>query len=297
MYEIRLKQIECFLDIAETLSFTESANNLSISQPLASKWIRSLEQSLDTRLFRREKTGLSLTKEGAYLKETWGMCYPELVLAIRQMKQLSETDEVTLRIGALKSAKSDDTFVQLLGNFQKASPEIRTECSYRSAEQLRDGLSNGAFDLIFTEASIQNTDNDIVARTIGGAHFYIAISRTHRLSRQENLTLQDLAHESFFALSTEESPASSQQILACCKEAGFTPRSLQYVPNLSSLALSIIYQNGVTLTNAPINKGYENQIRLYDIGAPETNGSYSLQYSKAHFSEGRNAFLSFLDTN
>ena len=43
MYDIRLKQIECFLDISQTLSFTESAKRLHISQPLASKWIRSIE--------------------------------------------------------------------------------------------------------------------------------------------------------------------------------------------------------------------------------------------------------------
>ena len=48
-----IHQIECFLEAAKTLNFTEAASRLYISQQGLSRQIASLEKELELRLFDR----------------------------------------------------------------------------------------------------------------------------------------------------------------------------------------------------------------------------------------------------
>ena len=61
---MELNQIRCVLELAECKSFTKAANNLSISQPAISYQIKILEEELDTKLFKRDTHGVSLTNDG-----------------------------------------------------------------------------------------------------------------------------------------------------------------------------------------------------------------------------------------
>jgi DNA-binding transcriptional LysR family regulator len=64
---MNIDRLKVFLDAAQTLSFSETAQHLHVTQPTVSKYIRDLEQSLDVRLFDRAGAGLSLTEAGKVL--------------------------------------------------------------------------------------------------------------------------------------------------------------------------------------------------------------------------------------
>ena len=61
---MEIRQLKYFLQVAETLNFTQSAVRLAITQPAVSQHIRLLESELDTKLFLRENKALRLTDEG-----------------------------------------------------------------------------------------------------------------------------------------------------------------------------------------------------------------------------------------
>ena len=62
-------QLEYFLNIARTGSFTAAARNLHLTQPALSKQIRLLEEELGSLLFIRRPHGIRLTPEGRKLQE------------------------------------------------------------------------------------------------------------------------------------------------------------------------------------------------------------------------------------
>lgn len=65
MDNINLHQLEIFLTVVDSGSFTEAANQLYLAQSSVSSNVRALENSLGTELFRREsKRRLMLTAEG-----------------------------------------------------------------------------------------------------------------------------------------------------------------------------------------------------------------------------------------
>lgn len=60
-------QLECFLAVADALSFARAAERLHLTQPSVTHQIRSLEQELGCTLFNRTTRRVSLTEEGRTL--------------------------------------------------------------------------------------------------------------------------------------------------------------------------------------------------------------------------------------
>ena len=59
------KQIRCFLEVANCLSFTAAAKNLFMSQQAVTKQIAALEQELGFPIFERTSAGMELTPAGS----------------------------------------------------------------------------------------------------------------------------------------------------------------------------------------------------------------------------------------
>lgn len=57
-------QLECFVNLANTLNFMKTAEQMSLSQPAVSKQIQALEQELAAKLFIRTTRSVSLTDAG-----------------------------------------------------------------------------------------------------------------------------------------------------------------------------------------------------------------------------------------
>ena len=61
---MQFRQVRAFLELADTLSFSEASARVGLSQPAFSLSIQKLEEALGTRLFDRTSRSVSLTREG-----------------------------------------------------------------------------------------------------------------------------------------------------------------------------------------------------------------------------------------
>jgi len=99
---MNLQQLEYFLVSAQKGSLTKAAEELYTSQPHVSQVIRSLEKELDTALFHRTGSGITLTRMGEEIR-----FYAENTLKnasmIREMCQ--ENQEKNLRIAVNSSSR------------------------------------------------------------------------------------------------------------------------------------------------------------------------------------------------
>ena len=57
-------QLECFLAVAQNLNFSKAAESVALTQPAVSHQIRSLEEELNVKLFRRNTRLVELTYFG-----------------------------------------------------------------------------------------------------------------------------------------------------------------------------------------------------------------------------------------
>ena len=66
---MRMEQLSCLLDIAQTGSLTSTAKRLFVSQQAVSKSIKQLEDELGVTILIRTKTGVSFTEDGIAVVE------------------------------------------------------------------------------------------------------------------------------------------------------------------------------------------------------------------------------------
>lgn len=134
-----LRNIQAFIEVADTGSLNQAAENLNITASAVSHQISSLEQYLGKKLFSRSSKGVVLTTIGEkYLKEVSGALN---IIGQATCQVINDIHQDYLRI---HSAPSFGLLwlMPRLNKFRKAWPEFKISlaCSYESIQFSRDNI-------------------------------------------------------------------------------------------------------------------------------------------------------------
>lgn len=157
--DINYELYKVFYNVAKSLSFSEAAEALFISQSAVSQSIKTLEKRLNQRLFIRSTKRVALTKEGELLLKH---IEPAINLITRGENQLCADPKsgLQLRIG------STDTIcryflVPYLNVFHRKYPQIHIKVSNGTSIQCAKMLERNEVDLIVTN-SPNSSLNDLM---------------------------------------------------------------------------------------------------------------------------------------
>lgn len=120
VFDFRLK---VFQTVAQKLSYTKAANELFITQPAVTKHINELEQQLQSRLFNRNGSTISLTPSGQVLLRHVEQIFKIYVQLENELSQLKGVDSGTLHIGA-STTLAQYVLPKILAMFKKTHPAI-----------------------------------------------------------------------------------------------------------------------------------------------------------------------------
>lgn len=121
--KIRLRQIEGFLAVAETLSFTRAADKLGMTQPAFSQLIRELESSLGLSLLDRTTRRVQVSAAGKSLLERMRRGVAEIDDACRYAQAMAKLEMGELAIAVLPSFASG-IVLQALSTFRGRYPAM-----------------------------------------------------------------------------------------------------------------------------------------------------------------------------
>lgn len=163
--DINYELYKVFYYVAKTLSFSEAASALYISQSAVSQSIKVLEKRLNQNLFLRSTKKVSLTKEGELL---YKHIEPAINLIWRGENQLLEASalgESQLRIGA------SDTIcryylVPFLDDFHKAYPDVHIKVTNGTSMQCAKMLEANQVDIIVTNSPNSALNNSMHIESI-----------------------------------------------------------------------------------------------------------------------------------
>lgn len=95
-------QIQCFLNVAEYLNFTEAANHLFVAQSSLSRNVSNLEEELGMKLFVRTKKYVRLTSSGAILYEEFSKLMKLGEAAVQKARNAELGENGSIVLGVLK---------------------------------------------------------------------------------------------------------------------------------------------------------------------------------------------------
>ncbi|MDC7125592.1 MAG: LysR family transcriptional regulator [Spirochaetales bacterium] len=292
---MKISQIQCFMEAAKCLNFTEAANNLKLSQPALSKQIASLEAEINVQLFLRMKKRVFLSEPGkVFLKglKTISKDYEKL---ITDVNIANENATKTLTIGYLEDRSISPRCSEAISTLTEKYPDISVRVEQYKLRELLHKLEEKQVDICFTlEFDIDKYPN-IAHKVMEKTKNYLAIPSNHPKADKQTLRLSDFTDETYITLSPDVSNDVVARLTESCSEAGFSP-NLKFAPSLRTLALWVEAGLGISA----LDKGcfLYNNPRIKFLSLPEIHTMNSLiAWNKDHLTDLSAAFLNIVLSN
>ncbi|WP_030686452.1 LysR family transcriptional regulator [Streptomyces sp. NRRL B-1347] len=122
---VEIRELECFLVLADELHFGRAGERLYVSQSRVSQLLAALEQRIGARLVERTSRRVRLTPLGERFRAELRPAYGELAAVVDRAKEAARGVEGRLRIGFQGTA--DARLMEAITTFQKRHPACVTE--------------------------------------------------------------------------------------------------------------------------------------------------------------------------
>lgn len=140
---MEFKQLESFVALVQSRSFTKAAERLYISQPTISTHIRMLEEELRASLIVRTTKSLDITPKGWELYEC-----AQKILGLRDdlMKSWLDEERKMIKLGA-STIPSAYILPEVLPEFGRDYPDVYFMVNQSDSQGVIDGLITGSYDV------------------------------------------------------------------------------------------------------------------------------------------------------
>lgn len=177
-----INNLNAFVLVAETGSFSEAAEKLHLTQPAVSKRVALIEEQLGAGLFDRIGRVISLTEAGEALLPHAKSVQRELATAERSVRDLS--GEVS---GQLRLATSHHIGLHrlppVLSRFSRGYPAVKIDIDFMDSEQAYELINQGKAELAVVTLAPEQESN-LVATAIWQDPLEFMIAKDHELLQQ-----------------------------------------------------------------------------------------------------------------
>jgi DNA-binding transcriptional LysR family regulator len=233
---MELRHLRYFIAVAEELHFGRAAERLHIAQPPLSRQIRDLEREVGTPLFERVPRGVELTPAGrAFLPEA-RLTLGQAERAQRTAQRAARGEIGRLRVGFVEAATYRGILPDVLGFFRMHLPDIGISLLEMDPVEQAEAFRDGRIDLGILHSPPADADRWLRVEPVYADSLVAAIPRTHELAARKRITLANLAAEPFVLFPRYAAPALYDDIIAHCRDAGFSPRIVQEAEGWHTLA-------------------------------------------------------------
>lgn len=186
------RQIRCFLEVANTLSFTTAAQNLYMTQQAVTKQISALEKDLGVKLFHRTTRSVSLTTAGQVLRDDFTDIHRQIKASVKKVQSLAKGKKDTVSIGFLSALSRQRLVVPIADALFQAYPDTFFDLRLLNFVELRNQLQDHKLDLCVTTSNDWQFWPSVQVKVLQSKQFEIVYSSRHPLAQQEPFSLEAL---------------------------------------------------------------------------------------------------------
>lgn len=189
---IKLRQLEYFLAVAETLHFSKAAEKLFVTQSTLSHQLAELENHIGKALFDRSGKTIRLTQVGAVFHAYAKRSLDELAAGYTALDELEALKRGRLHVGVSQS------FIRKLlppvvTEFMERYPAVHLTVEEMMAPMIEEQLARGELDLgiAFVPTRLEDTSVEALLEE----RLMLVTGANHPLARRKQIRLADLGKE------------------------------------------------------------------------------------------------------
>ena len=241
---MELRHLRYFIAVAEAGSLTVAAEQrLHTAQPSLSRQIRDLEHEVGAQLLVRSARGVELTPSGKAFLDHARLALAQVEAAVEAARRAARLSKPTFALGFL-TGQEMDWLPQAMRILRDQLPDIEVTVSSQYSPDLAQALMRGQVDLAFMRAEPETADLEY--EVILSEPLVVALPSDHRLASQNEISLQDIAGETFIGMSNT-APTLRTLIDGYLERSGLDIQPAHRVDNLAMAMSLIASTRGVAL--------------------------------------------------
>jgi len=223
---VTLRQLSCFVTVAEERHFRRAAERLHISQPPLTQRIQGLERDLGVQLFARTGNRIELTEAGRLILTEAKAILAQADRLQAMALRMREGEAGTFRVSVGCSASLIQALREAIEAFRRDHPNIvlnQMQTTCRSAlEELKQGRIDACV-LRRPESEINGIRQIVIARD----RLMLVLPSDHPEARAPKVALEDVIEGRFIQCSSEKSVNLHNQLAELWTRIGLTPRNIE----------------------------------------------------------------------
>jgi DNA-binding transcriptional LysR family regulator len=287
-----LKQVRCFVEVAERLHFGRAAERLRLAQSVVSRQVSQLEASLAVRLLERNKRApIRLTPAGELFLDEARAALLQFDKAELVVRQAGRGERGRIEIGYVASATWSGLLPAAVFDFRRERPGVTVSLTEMETWRQLEALSEGRIDVGFLRPRPDISPGLAVLPQLREP-ILVALRVDHPLAADGGpIAAAQLAGEDFIVPQADDRIGFSGHTLAIGRAGGFSPRIVHHVRDF----ISVLNLVGVALGVAAVPSSLQ-RVRLADIAyRPLADCRVHAELAAAHRRSGNAAVVrSFL---
>ncbi|HSI85803.1 MAG: LysR substrate-binding domain-containing protein, partial [Candidatus Methylacidiphilales bacterium] len=241
-----IREMECFVAVAENLNFARAAQSLRMSQPPLSRHIQRLEEKLGVGLFNRSSRHVELTAAGT-------LFLSDIREVLRLVDRASDSARRTLTgqverlnigfVGALLEGE----MIGMLRAFRSCRVNCQIHLHDMLSPDLISAVLNKQLDGAFIGATPRKLDGKLSTVFWKKENFMVAMPKGHALENSALVDLRDFSNENWITLQEKASPALYHRMLEICDKVDFHPTVVDESDRWTAIIAMVALGEGVCL--------------------------------------------------
>lgn len=245
---MELRQLECFVAVAEELHFRKAGERLGLSSSALSDRINALETELGATLFFRTTRQVSLTQAGAEFLRDAKQVLTDIEKSVASVRHTSESGLKTLRISGVDEAISM-LLPQALAKFRLRHPSVHAQILEISGSDFHaQQLESYHTDIAFIRTP--SPEGFVTSKLLYRQNVVVVTSETHPLADKETLCPVDLLDEPIVGYPKRARPILHEMLWQGFRTLGRQPNIVCEVIDKSTLLQFVLHGLGIALAPA-----------------------------------------------
>ena len=243
-----IRQLECFVAVAEELHFRRAGERLGLSQSALSERVSALEHELGARLFFRTTRQVSLTQAGSEFVQDAKKILADIERAVSNVRHTAESDLRHIRVSGEDEAISMLLPKALLA-FRRTDPKVHVQVlETSSSEQHSQELIGHRTDVAFVRTPQQ--DDFITSELLHRQPVLVVLADTNPLSGSAFLSASDIANQPIVGYPKHARPILHEALWSGFRKIGAQPNIVCEIIDKSTMLQFVAQGLGIALAPA-----------------------------------------------
>jgi DNA-binding transcriptional LysR family regulator len=243
-----IRQLECFVAVAEELHFRRAGERLGLSQSALSERVSALEHELGARLFFRTTRQVSLTQAGSEFVQDAKRILADIERAVSNVRHTAESDLRHIRVSGVDEAISMLLPKALLA-FRRTDPKVHVQVlETSSSEQHSQELIGHRTDVAFVRTPQQ--DDFITSELLHRQPVLVVLADTNPLSSSVSLSASDIVDQPIVGYPKHARPILHEALWSGFRRIGAQPNIVCEIIDKSTMLQFVAQGLGIALAPA-----------------------------------------------